>query len=383
MSKASGHKKKLSLTLLFVSMLTIMVGAALAPSLPQISARIGLESYVSLILTLPAIGVVLSAPFTSRLIDRWGGKGALLLGLAFYGALGVIGAWLSYIPLLFLDRFLLGCATSLVMASGTSLIAEHYQGDSRLVMIARQGMAIEVGGVLFLSLSGAIAQIHWQLPFSLYMLAFIFIFIVCAWVPAASRKIVPSKVQRPSTLTMERDILGIATLSMLVFFVSFITLPHSLHVMRYSEQGTGFYLGFISLIAVISAGLMPVFRRRLAAYPIFGLAFVAYAAGHFLLSIGSGLAVLWGAAILLGTGFGLTIPLANYEIILRSEPAARNRNLAYLSSAIFLGQALSSLIEFWGASYSSIFLFAAGFSIIIGGVILINCLPRKNDLTLR
>ena len=126
MSKASGHKKKLSLTLLSVSMLTIMVGAALAPSLPQISARIGLESYVSLILTLPAIGVVLSAPFTSRLIDRWGGKGALLLGLAFYGALGVIGAWLSYIPLLFLDRFLLGCATSLVMASGTSLIAEHY-----------------------------------------------------------------------------------------------------------------------------------------------------------------------------------------------------------------------------------------------------------------
>lgn len=48
-----------------------------------------------------------------------------------------------------------------------------------------------------------------------------------------------------------------ATLSMVVFFCALITLPLMFSARGVSESQIGLYLAFVSLIAVIFAGLMP------------------------------------------------------------------------------------------------------------------------------
>lgn len=52
----------------------------------------------------------------------------------------------------------LGGVTALVMAAGTGLISEFYEGHERLTMIARQGMPIELGGVIFLFIGEVLAS---------------------------------------------------------------------------------------------------------------------------------------------------------------------------------------------------------------------------------
>ena len=206
-----------------------MVGSVLAPALPEIANRVGMDTYPSLLITLPALGVIVSAPFVGRLIDKFGGKSILLIGLVFYGSLGIIGAWINVVNIMILDRFLLGVATAFIMASGTSLIAEHYQGENRLKMVAHQGMAIEVGGIIFLSISGILASMFWKLPFALYLLAWIYIVPAMMFIPKRGQpKNVSSSNETLTKFRGEWGIFMVATISMLIFFAAFITLPHVL-----------------------------------------------------------------------------------------------------------------------------------------------------------
>lgn len=94
--------------------------------------------------------------------------------VCFYGLLGVTVYWLHGPVAVFINRILLGGITSVVMAGCTVLISQWYFGKARLGMIAKQGMAIELGGVIFLFIGGMLATQHWALPLSLYLIAWVF-----------------------------------------------------------------------------------------------------------------------------------------------------------------------------------------------------------------
>ncbi|MDO6749012.1 MFS transporter, partial [Gilvimarinus sp. 1_MG-2023] len=119
----------------------------------------------------PALGAVLFAPFAGRLIDRFGAYPCTFVALFLYGALGVSGQWLSGPIAVYSNRIALGAMTTVVMAGSTTLISQFYVGHERLKMIARQGMAVEAGGVILLFIGGLLAVQSWELPFFIYLVA--------------------------------------------------------------------------------------------------------------------------------------------------------------------------------------------------------------------
>lgn len=171
-------------SLLLAATLTIMVGAALAPGLNSIAPALGMEEYAPLLITLPALGVILFAPLFGRLIDHFGARITLLASLLGYCLLGTGGALLHGALWIALDRILLGGFAAGVMAAGTAEISQWYSGKARLNMIAKQGMAIELGGVIFLFVGGLLTELHWQAPFALYALGLICALLVWLSVPA-------------------------------------------------------------------------------------------------------------------------------------------------------------------------------------------------------
>jgi len=356
-----------ALTLLSLSTLTIMVGAAIAPGLSTIASKTGLSEHSEWLITLPSLGVVITGPLAGSLLQKQGAKIAVLIGLILYGTLGVIGAYISNIPLLLLDRFFLGSATVLVMVGGTQLISEHFSGDLRLKMIAYQGMAIELGGVGFLALGGILANHHWRAPFGLYLVAFILFVIVVLAIPRS--KTILTQYQEgegDSEFRKSMEIFLASIASMVIFFSAFVTLPDVLNNAGYSESETGYYLASISFVAVLAAWFMPKLHKVLGPQKSLIVAFCAYAGGHACLALGISIANLVPAAILLGMGFGISIPLASIEVIERSSENKRMRNLAYLSSAIFLGQFLSAFLKFGDVGGQMTFFAAASIAIISG-----------------
>lgn len=354
-----------------VACLTIMVGCVIVPGLTSISEGLGVPHLASWLVTAPSLGVVIFGPLAARLLGRLGLRRGLRIGLIGYGALGAGGVFLHEAWLLLADRVLLGAATALVMAAGTGLISHFYSGKRRLAMMARQGMAIELGGVVFLFVGGLLASAGWQYPFVLYLFAWLLWGAVELAVPVLSptdqkADDTPHQIGIPGALWL---VYTAASLSMVVFFSAIISLPRSLHQLGLSEAQVGYFLSFVSLVAVAAAALMPRASSRFGEVGTLGSAFICYAIGHLLFFFSDRIALFVLAGIAMGCGFGLSIPLVNHMTVEQSHERQRGYTLAYLSMAIFLGQFLSSLLELAPGSDNAVFMAGAALALLAAIVI--------------
>lgn len=365
-----GLNKIGAFTLLAVACLTIMVGCVIVPGLTEVAASLGISSTASWLVTVPSLGVVIFGPLAGRLIDKTGAYRALSWGLFFYGLLGSAGVLLhGFLPVM-LDRLLLGGATAIVMSAGTSLISSFYSDHARLKMIASQGMSIELGGVIFLFVGGLLATFGWQWPFLLYLVAWLLLIMQLIFVPKPCSALKETQAEQRTRAAVEgasklKAVYFAAVFSMICFFAGIIVIPQHFHRMEIGAAGTGYFLSFISLVAVFAAALMPQVVAVLKKYGTLYAAFICYAAAYIIFSVASGVTVFIAGGFMLGCGFGLSVPLVNHITIEQSHARVRGRNLAYLSMAIFSGQFLSSFIEFIPGDSSVVFLGTAAISIAV------------------
>ena len=354
-------------TLLAVACLTIMVGTVVAPGLLSIASALEVESHASWLITLPSLGAVLFAPIAGRMIDRVGAYRSLVGGLFLYGVLGAGGALLEGTVVVFADRILLGGVTAVVMAGGTTLISEWYHGHARLAMIAQQGMSIELGGVIFLFVCGVLAGIAWQWPFALYLLAWVLLAMLWMMVPKQSPEAPAEESGNAGGEALSSSLTSVylaAAISLTLFFTAIVMLPMRLNLLGLDEAATGIFLAGISLVAVVAAMLMPKVSRALGEMPTLVLAFLLYAGSLFLFQQAENMTLMSVGAVLSGMGFGFSIPLLNHMTVERSHTSVRGRNLSYLTMAIFLGQFLTSFLEFLPGDGSNVFGAAAVLGLI-------------------
>lgn len=365
-SKYNETKPLTGFTLLSVACLTIMVGCVLVPGLPEISAQLGVSSYASSLVTVPALGVVVFGPLVGRIIDRIGLYPTLCTGLFLYGLLGVAGAWLQGEVMVLTDRFLLGAATGMIMTAGTGLISALYSGKARLSMMAKQGMSIELGGVIFLFVSGLLATIGWRWPFALYLLAWVLLIMVIAYVPKTIDAQSESEGQPATKISFELKIVYFsAFFTMVSFFTGIIILPMRLHEINMSAAEIGYLLSFVSLVAVGAAGILPKLASRFGQDWTLLIGFVCYVISHAFFAFATGLAPVVIGGILLGCAFGFTVPLVNHMTVEMSHTQERGRNLAYLAMAIFSGQFASSFMEYVPGNFQRIFIAAAILALMV------------------
>ncbi|WP_040282371.1 MFS transporter [Psychroserpens damuponensis] len=360
-------------TILFVSSLTIMVGTVIAPSLSGIVEHKNLGFSASWLITLPSLGVVLFAPIIGRLLNTLGTLKLLQLGLVPYAILGVIGAYITNDYLLIIDRILLGGATVAVQVSITAYIADFFTGEARIKMIAWQGMAIELGGVVFLTLGGILGELHWQFPFYIYLIAFLCLFLATFTLPK-SKHILRAKTKDLTTDNKSKPkvrLIFIASLlAMMLFFVGFVTLPLYLpQSYGFSESQTGYVMAFISVIAIITASQMPKMVKTFGDGNTVALGFLFFMLGYLVLATTLSLPFLIVTIILIGIGFGFTIPLLNHMMLEVSSLHNQGKNLGLFSMAVFGGQFLSTFIEYVSNNYTAIYGVSVGLALIIGTVL--------------
>ncbi len=348
--------------IMLLSSLTVMVGTALTPALPALGEVYHLGNYVSWLVTAPALGVVATAIFFGRLIDKKGPYRIAVIGIFFYGLLGVIGGYMPNAALLFIDRFLLGAATAAIMSAGVALIANFFEGEKQLKIIALQGMSMEFGGVIFLSISGMLSDISWKYAFYIYGLGFVALLMILLFVPKCGAA-VPDSVRSADTAgvagTKEAGgasaspkgvpvslVLLIAFLGMLMFFTAMVSLPIYLQTtLGYSPAFTGYFLAALDLVSVLCAGFMPNVVKKVQEKGCLTIAFCGYGMAFtmYLLS-GSSPVILWLGAIFTGVGFGFSTPLFNSLVVSKSTPQNKGLNISFCTMAMFAGQFLSALL---------------------------------------
>lgn len=350
------------LTLLLVASLTVMSGATIAPTLPTMAAHFAgapeAPFWTRLVLTGPALSIALTASLSGRLVDSIGRLRPLLGGLVLYALAGAAGLWVDTLPVLVGSRIVLGLAVAVLMTAATTLIGDYLDGPERERFMGRQAAFMGYGGVVFLTLGGLLAGLHWRAPFAIYLVSLVLL-------PLAWRTLWEPPPQDHGTEADEppatRHPLPAPALYAMaaVTFIAFYQVPTQLpflleHLGTPDPEVAGIVVATMNLFAATTSMLYGRVKARLSHPAIAGLGFGLLAAGFTVIAAAPVMEVAWAGTAVAGLGLGLSMP--NIAIWLMSSVPARLRGRAMggQTAGVFAGQFAAPLlaqplVATWGA----------------------------------
>lgn len=344
------ESRQVKVVLLLVSSLTIMSMITISASLPDMTKTFSDvpngPKLVKLILSFPGLFIALSAIVAGMFIDKFGRLRLLGISLVLYALGGVSGYWLDNLYLILAGRAVLGVAVGISMTIVTTLVADYYQGKSRQKFAGLQIAVMSIGGIIFITLGGILADIHWRVPFLIYFFSLLILPFCYAYLKEPKRDMEP---QESKTDIKSPAIIWFVFINVMLMWILFFIIPiqipfylKDLGVEKNSMIGLAIASStFFSAVAAFSYSRIKdkfSFRQIFAlGYFLMATAFAFIAAGHSYFTVMLGM-------LFAGLGMGIMIPNANIWVMQLAPPEIRGREIGRLTTFWFMGQFLSPLM---------------------------------------
>ncbi|MEO1098495.1 MAG: MFS transporter [Bacteroidota bacterium] len=357
----SNKNLAVKITILLTSMMTVMAGATIAPSLPEMTRAFpqnsNAEAMVKLVLTIPGLFIAVTAPLSGWVIDRYGRIPLLLIMLLVYGIAGTSGLYLNTLLEILMGRAFLGVAVGGIMTTSVALIGDYFDGSERQKFLGIQSGMMAIAGTIFITCGGLLADVGWRYPFLIYAMAFAVFPLVIIFLKEPKRDFSASHPEATST-----QIPGVAWivyllsfLGMTTFYVIPVHVPFLIQeVAQVGNAATGAALAFSTLIAGIAAFNYPRLKQRFTHYQIYGISFLLTGSGFLILSQAVNYFTIFPGLFIAGAGAGLIMPNSNLCLVTLSTPESRGKILGLLTTFIFLGQFASPILTEPVVSFTSI-----------------------------
>ena len=338
-------------TLLLVSSLTIMSIITISPVLPQMTKAFSDQPHaaflVRLILTIPALFIAATAPIAGKLIDRFGRLKLLTGALLLYTVAGSAGIYLQNIYAFLVARALLGVAVGISMTIVVTLVADYYSGAERQRFVGIQIAFMSIGGILFLTLSGFLADVGWRYPFLLYLLALVIL--PLTWRFLYEPEAIKTIRQGPSRQVKAPAFIFILFVNTLLMWIAFFLVPVQIpfHLVSLGV-GRNALIGMALATSTASSAISSYWYHRIKGQRSFSS---VYFIGYGLMGIGFtclALTATYPLAVLslffIGMGIGAMMPNTNMWVMLLAPPEIRGQEIGKLTMFWFLGQFLSPFV---------------------------------------
>lgn len=363
MSELQLNSLKVKAVLLGISPLIILPSAAISPALPQIQdhfAEVN-EYWVRLVLTMPALSIIIGGLLAGQVIDRFGRKAVLIITVILASGFGAMGYALDSLTLLLLTRIGLGLAVACTITSVTTLIADYYDEQTRATLMGWQSTCIGLVGVVVLGISGILADISWRMPFLIYLAPLVLVPFMSWWLQEPSLESIgtdePTKISLAQLPLLTLAIIyGVELLHMFLYYLTPVQLPFYLRSsFNTSAAASGFALSLLTLCqAAISVGYGWV-KARFNFVQILAIAFSLAAVGHAIIAVSPTFEIILAGLALMGLGFGLLFPNSKVWLTQAVAPKIRGRALGGLTTAFYIGEFLSpfasqTTVQWVGAS---------------------------------
>lgn len=160
------HRRwRLAASILSLSLLTVMAGAAVAPALNLIQEHFRDTDpiYVQMIISMPAVFIALTNLFLFKpLSKRLRARTMLLIGLGFYVVFGCLAGAFSDIRLILICRGLVGIGVGILMPLSTGLISFYFTKDKQAELMGYASAMNMLGGVVATLIAGGLAMVSWS-----------------------------------------------------------------------------------------------------------------------------------------------------------------------------------------------------------------------------
>ena len=336
------------LALLMASMMVLMGSAAVSPALHGIEVELGTSKFLaSMVISLPSLVVAVFGFPMGYLADRIGLAKVLIASLVLFIVAGVSGYFCSDIYTLLATRVFLGVGIAGISTAATGLMGIYYDGDERRMVMAVQSAFMGFGGVVLEIIGGLMADVSWNVPFLVYIIA---VPILIAGLIAVRDVILPTgngaaPAQRFAEGSKAHMAVLYASIFMLMFLMFIVTANVSdiLTSMDVSMTVCGFILALMGLTQVFTS-LAYSRVRRIPKYQYMLLAAFLLQAVAITMFASDSLAVLTVGVGIMGVGLGLGMPTITNNLSMMSPPAAQGKTMGIYSCLMNLGTSLSTVI---------------------------------------
>jgi predicted MFS family arabinose efflux permease len=344
------NKKSLSVSILSLSLLTVMAGAAVAPALGVIKEYFAdvNQLFVQMIISVPALFIVITNLFFPALCKRFGAKTLVLGGLLLYTVGGCIAGAFSNIWLVLLMRALVGVGVGIIMPLSTGLLSYYFRPEEQVGLMGYSSAMNQMGGVIATLLSGILSNISWRASFLVYLLGLLSIILCLLYLPNDRIMAASGENKQKSAKSGVLQEYFVYIFAIFLLMSTFFIYPANFSLETISE-------GIIphQYIAIIMAGadfvaffggLLFVRARRLLGGNTKFLAPALFLLGYLLLAIVGG----WGGVLVgsffIGFANGAGIPFIISEASMKAGKAATTTVMPLISAALYLAQFISPML---------------------------------------
>ena len=340
--------------LLFSGMMTIMGGALISPDLPRIQAYFAAVPSIAVItpfiLTIVALSMIIMSPFIGTLIDKVGKRNIFLASLVLYAIGGSGGIYLDNIWALMVSRVVLAVAIGILTACTLTLAADYFHGRERHEFMGIFTASMSLGGVIFVSASGYLADIGWRMPFILYLFSLIVLPFAVLSIPetkeimAKRAKTVAVNINQAPQKAKIILIYLLPFFSMVFLYIFAVQIPFYVNILA---VGTSFLAGIIiAAMNVLQTFAGIFYGRSVGIKPahIMEAFFLLESLGFIIISLAHSSLLLIIGASFCGFGMGIMMAASNMWVTTIAPDIDRGKYVVALTMMVYLGQFLSPFI---------------------------------------
>lgn len=339
--------RQVTATILSMSLLTVMAGAAIAPALGIIKQHFSTspDLLVQFIVSIPALLIIITSLFFRVISERLRTRSIAMIGLVLYVAAGAGCFFVREIHALLVMRALLGVSVGLIMPLSTGLLAYYFPPSELARLMGLSAAMNQMGGVVATLLAGLLATIEWNYAFLVYILGLIALVMVLVWLPNEQL----SSSDKQGNAFEPRHLLKFhpSVIGMLLLMMIFFIFPTNFAIIA-SEQTTlspqaitmiMVGLDVVAFFVGLAFGrLMKAFRR-----PIKYFAPLCFLFGYGAYLPGGVTGLLVGSA-LIGVAAGVGVPYLNTIASIKGGKNSATTVMPLLSAALYLGQFISPIV---------------------------------------
>lgn len=342
------YGKSLMLSILSLSLLTVMAGAAVAPALGVVQAYFSDVNplLVQMIVSVPAIFIVLTNLAFSRLCTIFRVRTLVMIGLLLYTVGGCVAGCFNHIGLVLLARALVGVGVGIIMPLSTGLPAFYYSAEQQARLMGYSSAMNQMGGVIATLLSGILAGISWRASFLVYLLGLISIVLCLIFLPN-------DKISSPKPQGVQAKRGGLKNnwcfiLAMFLLMTTFFVYPTNF-AMEVAAEGVipvkyvAVIMAMMDFVAFIG-GLSFVSAKKLCKKLTKFLAPAMFLLGYLLLAAVGGVLGTLAGSVLIGFANGVGIPYIISTASKRAGKSAVTTVMPLISAALYLAQFLCPML---------------------------------------
>ena len=342
-----------------VSALTSLPGLAVSPILGELSTIFphATELDIQMLTSLPSLLIIPFVLLAGKLAEKRDFIRLLRVGLWLFAASGVLYLFSSRMWQLMAVSALLGIGAGLIIPLSTGLISRYFTGEYRVKQFGYSSAITNMTLVVATAVTGYLAEVHWRLPFAVYLLPLISL-VLSAYLKkdAASvtikqaAAIIPP-IQSTPVISGKYGI-HIRHLVQLMLFYGLVTyvvlavtfnLPFLMEAHHFSSGNSGLMISLFFL-AIMAPGFMLDSLVKLLGNKTKLYSLLAIAIGLLLIWISPTEWLIVPGCILVGLGYGIIQPLIYDKTVDTAIPQKTTLALAFVMVMNYLAILLSPFI---------------------------------------